>query len=362
MRFHYRADYRERILMGELSTAPVAVVVDWLKANWREPELTGSEYYILGDDAGRKMLEYVLVRRGGRAINLAIAQYGHSSSAIQKAVNALGALGLYAGASNPRLGPQLSQREFILRKGKRALLRALLQNRFLSGEFIEDLLARKRACADLSDERLFRIVIAITGNERLNRRCNSAYIDGYADYLYHKPFDAAWNLVKTVPVNREWAAALWSLLEKTQPAATFDGVTAAIERWRVDAPMPKPVKWYDRPPSFRVRSLIADRLQADNALVASEDAALRTSFYRRFQPPQFPNWPDFIKEDHGEFFESVLHNAAIWSRPQERQRLYTLAWSMDKADSSFDAVNSVRAARQRFRSLYPEWFNDDDPE
>ena len=126
--------------------------------------------------------------------------------------------------------------------------------------------------------------------------------------------------------------------------------------------MPKPVKWFNRAPSFFLRTLIADRLQADRALLSAEDAALRMSFYRRFQPAEFPKWPDFVEGDGEEFFENVLQNVAIWHRPEERVRLSSLAWNVGKPKSSLGAVNSFRATAKRFRFEYPNWFKDDDPE
>jgi hypothetical protein len=358
-RYHYRAGYQERILIAELSTAPPAVVIDWLKANCKEPRYAE---LLLGDEDGRRLLEHVLVKRGDRAINIAVAKYGHSTSAIQKAANNSGAAGVYAAANNWRGGPRISQRDFILRQGKEPLLRALLQNKFLPGDFIEALLARQGAFVDFSDDRFLWIVISIAGNERLNRRYEGRILDGYAEYRYHKPFDAAWGLVKTVPVDREWASALSSLLERTQPATSFDGVTQALERWRIDEPLPKPVKWYKREPSFHLRSLIANRLQADKALLGAEDAALRMSFYRRFEPSGFPTWPDFFAEDGEEFFQNVVENTAIWSRKVERERLSALAWMTGKGDSSLDQVNTFRAVGERMRAQFPDWFKDDDSE
>lgn len=361
MPYHYRAEYQERILIGELSTASPTVVVEWLRLNWKEPRIG-----VFGDptidDYGRRLLENVLVRRGDRAINFALARYGYCKRAIQKAAELGSSAALYAAANNPRGGVALSQRDFILKRGRYPLLRALLQNKCLPARFIESLLMRKDAFKDLSDERLFWIVMAIAGNERLNRPHDSDYLDGYEEHLYHKPFDAAWGLAKTVPVNQEWASALHSMLEKTQPAVSFDGVQQALERWRIEPPLPKPVPWFKRKPSFLLRSLIADRLQADEALHRAKDPALQMSFYRRFQPAAFPNWPDFLNDDGEEFFQNVLENVAIWHRPDERARLDGVAWDIGKADSNLDAVNSFRAVKKRFQSLYPDWFKEEDSE
>ena len=184
MRFHYKAAYRERILIGELSTASPQMVVDWLRANWKEPERG-----VFGDarsyDEERRLLENVLVKRDDRAINLALARYGYSTRAIQKAANGGGSAALYAAVNNPRGGVALTQTSLILRQGKRPLLRALLQNKFLRADFIEALLKREGAFADLSDDRLFWIVIEITGNERLNRPHPGDYLDGYEEFRYH---------------------------------------------------------------------------------------------------------------------------------------------------------------------------------
>src|SRR5207249_674770 len=99
------------------------------------------------------------------------------------------------------------------------------------------------------------------------------------------------------------------LLYKAQPPGGFKKeVEQAIERWRIDPPKKEDDRYYNPGHGFDLRSRLADLLEADERLLNSPDLALRQSFYRRFSPWKFKNWPTFIERD-GEFaFDEFVGN------------------------------------------------------
>jgi hypothetical protein len=135
---------------------------------------------------------------------------------------------------------------------------------------------------------------------------------------------------------------------------------AGIARWRIDEKPVRADKWYNMSPSFYLRSMIADLLEANDDLRSSDDLALRCSFYRRFEPYEYKNWPDFAERDSGVFFEAALQNMNLWRYREERERLERLAWDMPDPHSTMDAPNDYRARENHLMKIHPEWFSNND--
>jgi hypothetical protein len=331
--------------------------VRWLRENYREPRKgIYGETLALYEDDGRRLVEYILSRRKDPLIDHGLARYGYSRYGIRKAYDRGDASTRAAAVGNIRGGLVLRQADQIMRTGKYHLLRALLQNKWLSGRFIDSLLRRKEAFSDVSDDRFAVIVRALTGNDRLRTPYQSLYLDGFDDYQYHLPFHAAWDLSKTVPANQEWAGILWDLLGSTERPYTLEGQQAAIERWNIDIPPEKPGRWSSRSPSFFVRSLLYDFQIPDKTLLESEDAACRQSFYRRFSPDEFPDWSRFLETDGEEFTYAALQNENLWRSAAHRRALSWVCSSTPDPNHSMDMKNYFRSAEQRHRERQPEWF------
>src|SRR5260221_6803062 len=140
----YKSSHEERVELGYLAKTTPDEVVRWLRDNYKEPPkgLYGETIDLYKDD-GRRLLEYVLSRRNDRLIDHGLARYGFSRYAIQKAYDRGDVSTRAAALSNIRGGVVLRQAHDILRTGKYSLVRAMLQNKFLWGSYIEKLLRRK---------------------------------------------------------------------------------------------------------------------------------------------------------------------------------------------------------------------------
>jgi hypothetical protein len=108
-----------------------------------------------------------------------------------------------------------------------------------------------------------------------------------------------------------------------------------------------------------VRTRIADLLKADDALLKSDDIALRASFYRRFDPKRCPNWVKFNELDGEEFLEAALWNKHIWKSEPDRERLSQICWDHPDPDSSLRMPNLFRAHEDRMRTEHPDWFSNE---
>jgi hypothetical protein len=354
--FTYRSGPEERIEIGYLRRASPEATAQWLKENWKEPQATNSGWQT--DTDGRKLIEFILSKRRDSLIDYALARYGYTKDAIQRAYDRGDASTRYAAVANPRGNIALRQSADILRNGNMSLMEALVQCKFLPGKFFEDIFRRSGPFAEIGDQRFLAILHRIEGSPRLSRPYDDTFFDGDAEYMYHRAFQAAWDLTRTVPADQRWATALWGLLEncKRPQGGRFAKIDETLERWRIDPPFVGEPQWWKRSPSFHVRVLLAGFLNAEESLLNADDPALRASFYRRFLPSKFKNWPSFFDMDGCEFVQAVLRNTSIWRNVSERARLEQVCWDCPDPDGNMDAPNDFKADELRYRESNPHWF------
>jgi len=108
---------------------------------------------------------------------------------------------------------------------------------------------------------------------------------------------------------------------------------------------------------YSLRSRLADLLAVDNALLSARDPALRSSFYRRFRPSDFPSWFKFAESDREHFLDSALHNPNLWRAETDRETLSQLSWNHPDPHSDLMMVNQFRAVEGRMRQQHPDWFS-----
>jgi hypothetical protein len=230
---------------------------------------------------------------------------------------------------------------------------ALVTNPNLADEIFKACFEKGGVFEGLSDEAFQTILVAVSDNERLMTPYDDTWMDGYADYSYHSVFEAAWKLTLTAPVAARWANVLYHLLYRCLPPHGFDA-NAAIARWR----FPRTKEGEFRDYGFYLRSRLADLLSADDALLTSKDAALRTSFYRRFDPSSYRRWPDFVS-DLEHFLENALYNKLLWRSRELRGVLSKLCWDHPDPHSRMDMPNAYNSVEERMLKEHPEWFVED---
>jgi hypothetical protein len=358
MTFHYKATAEERIEVGFLIRSDANTVCKWLKDNFKEPEkgIYGESLDVYRDE-GRRLIEYLLVRRNNRLIDHSLARYGYSIYCIQKAFDRGDASTRFAAISNIRSGLRLHKTLDILRSGKFREISQILQNKWLNGELIAAIINREGRFSDFTDEQFCLLISALRGNKRLIQEYSSLTLDGYDEYRYNRVFAAAWTLPSKVPANQEWGTLLWNFLSSVGRSGKPESLAEMIQRWKIDD-QSKDVagKWYMRSPSFNLRILLYDFLAADETLLKSDDAAARMSFYKRFSPYRFKEWDKFLEVDGEEFTNAVLENEALWRDSGQRDRLSRVCWATPDPNSTMDMPNNYRWKECRMREANPAWF------
>lgn len=350
--------YQQRIEAAFLTRCTPQAAYDWLFVR----RYTGDEKPPYRSET-QKVLEYLLVRRNDPLIDLGIARFGHSGETIRR-IFRRGDSGIRCAAlSNPHSGSyhgwlEKDDIEEIIRSGKKAELESLAKNRFLNDDALEQLIERKEQFTDLSDDQYIKMLIWLGGNPRMSADYDERIIDGWAEYRHGSVFTLAWDLARHLPVTETIAYVLYELLKGTALPVGYDNPEEVLERWRIeDEPQDGSRSLAS---SYFLRTRLADVLKADDKLLNSNDNAVRESFYRRFSPWQFKDWPTFIERDGELAFDGIVENDELWRSTENRQLLRDVAWKVPDPHSSMDAQNMYNAVEERKRRQHPEWFAEED--
>jgi hypothetical protein len=337
-----------------LSVCSSKEAADWLA---KRREKIGREIFYPSEDQER-----TLVERNDPYIDFALAKYGTNTNTA-KEVYARGDLGLrctfLAHFKNGGFDP-IFERFDLSNETPASLeeLSALLSNPSLSDGLLRNFFERKNNFEHLSEDDFQTLVYRVSSNPRLTKPYDDTFLDGWSDYSYHSVFDAAWKLAETVPNTLHWAHVLYHLLQNCLPASGFNP-RPVFDRWRLET------EDDNQNAGFYLRSRMADILKTDDQLLKSEDPALRHSFYKRFQPTDYPQWPEIANsEDRELFLQAAIYNENLWRTYSLRSMLEWLCWQHPDPRSNLDMPNSYRAFEVQMRSKHPDWFNDDasDPE
>jgi len=356
--------YQQRIEAAFLAQCSPQAAYDWLF----DRRYIGDEEPPWLLDAP-KVLEYLLVRRKNPLIDLGIARFGHSTEAIRR-VYRRGNLGIRCAAlSNVHIGPAgfirdgwLEEKDIteLIRSGTKAELESLAKNRFLDDDALEQLIERKEPFAELSDDQYIHMLIWLGRNPRMSADYDERILDGGAEYRHGRVFTLAWDLARHLPATETNAYVLYELLKGTALPVGYDNPEEVLERWRIEDEPQDGSRSLSS--SYFLRTRLADVLKADDKLLNSNDHAVRESFYRRFSPWQFKDWPTFIERDGELAFDGIVENDELWRSTENRELLRDLAWKVPDPHSSMNAPNTYNAVEERKRSQHPEWFAEEDSE
>lgn len=357
--------YKQRIEAAFLAHCSPQAAYDWL-FDRRYKDDDGPPWHF----ETAETLEYLLIRRRHPLVDLGIARFGHSLPMIRK-VFRRGDLGIRCAAlANPHVGPctrikrtndgwlEEDGLETLVRRGTDAELEALITNRFLNDDALECLLERKEEFENHSNEKYTKMLIWLGKNPRMSAEYDRRILDGWAEYHHENVFSLAWELARTFPTTKTNAYVLYELLQHTAVPVGYDNPEEVLERWRIEEE-PKDGS-RSLAYSYFLRTRLADVITADDKLLSSNDPAVRESFYRRFSPWQFKDWPTFIEKDGGFAFDAIVENYELWRSAENRDLLRDLAWKVPDPPSSMNAPNTYNAVKERMRRQHPEWFADEE--
>ena len=170
-----------------------------------------------------------------------------------------------------------------------------------------------------------------------------------------------------MPVSQRMAGALEALLRNVpvdHPAPPAMPIHAVLRRWQIDPPRSESLGRRGDAFYLYLRSRLADRLPADEALRDHPDEACRGSFWRSFDPSLFLDWPEKFSSLFDADFEYALdclgENPALWRTSAARAQLFSIFSSAPGQKHSLHYLNTFDALAERWRGKHPEWFEDSD--
>lgn len=363
-------DYEKRITAAFLKNCSPDAAYNWLHERAKALAEEGANGRRNWDaQSEHRVLEYVLLRRRHPLIDVGLAQHGRTGHVL-RVVFGRGNAGVRCAVLANRFlfksdflseGPVVDLGP-LLKHGNRRELEALALNPHLPDSFYEDLIKRTAAFANVDDRTYTSMLYRLGDNPRLSASYDDTFLDGYSDYKFHSVLTAAWELTATAPNTKDWAAILSHLLHKAKPPVGFKDVMNVIQRWQIDTPRRDDDSYYFPGYGFNLRSRLADLLEPDDTLLNSPDFALRQSFYRRFSPRTYKDWPDFLQRDGEEFVQEAMQNTELWRIPEERERLHKVAWASPDPRSDMMMPNAFRAREKWYRKEHPEWFHQEEDE
>jgi hypothetical protein len=340
----------ERLEIGYLLHADGKTVFEWLRAHYQEP----TKVFRPGngvDDTGRRLLEYLLIKRNEKLIDYGIARYGYTISSIQKVFDRGNSSTRFAALGNVRGGMRLRQAIDLIRYGKPREIRQILKNQWLSNDTLIALIARDEEYFGVTDRQFYNIISALQHNKRLMTPNVDTWMDGYEESVYNRVFEFAWSLPSIVPSTQEWALLLSNLLRETIRRRAPIRLDNIIERWFID----EPKVWS---PSILLRELLYDFKKADETLLESKDPAARRSFYKRFSPYKYSDWENYLNLDGEQFTRAALENENLWRLASERQKLNKICWDTPDRNAEMLMPDLYHIKEQHLRKSVPEWFEE----
>ncbi len=334
-----------------LSVCSASEAVEWLRQRRAGIETTGWKNTCYEEDT--------LERRGDPYIDFGLGRYGTCAS-VARRVYSRGDLAIRCTflAHFPHGGfDRYGGNDFKLAdEPPRQIdeLNALVCNASLTDDLLKDCFEKQGVFGDLNEKEHQAILMLVKDNPRLARPDDRLYrlMDGFKQYSHDSVFSAAWALAEKVPNTINWAGVLYGLLRKCPLPFDFDPIPI-LERWHFASDDQEDVGFY-------LRSRLADVLEANDALLTANDAALRVSFYERFLPTEFPDWSGFAKADSKYFLEGALSNKHLWRKAKFRNALEDLCRDHpDEQSHAITMIDRFRLLEDRMHSERPEWFKEE---
>lgn len=402
------SEFRKRITSSYLTVCSGQAAYEWLEKRHQVTIERGksSRGYVkffrdICDDEYEPIYDYLLVRRNDKLIDLGIAQFGYLPLSVRKVFHR-GNTGVRCAAlQNPYVSwpsndsydegwIRKSDVMNLLKCSKKIEIEALIHNEHLPKTFFKEVFSRVGCFKDLSNSMYEYILNQLLYNpwfselhrERLSRSTN-VFDRLELDDIYN----LAWKLVDNLEVNKDNASLLYWLLINS--STTYDSKKAydTIKRWRIDEQ--EWDAWEQREKnhldefyklgsqqidseieqrktaekkdtcfsSAKLRSIIADSLEANDDLLNSNDIGLRLSFYRRFSPEIYSDWTSFVENDGVLAFEAFLDNTVIWKNADTRANLYNVASKVKKSSGRFyDGLERYYLYSSIMEDKNPYWF------
>jgi hypothetical protein len=243
---------------------------------------------------------------------------------------------------------------------------ALFANKTISNGFVRDILSvEEKIWNTLTEQKQWLVVLALGRNPRIRRDYvgPSSFNGDYSlSFHYH-----IWDLAKTLPVTRDWAARLSRVLEDAIASrfGDFDSLEVA-KRWIAeggDGSDEKPKKNLSVFEDLR-RLIYADTFKpshknkelSNEAHLANPDIAYRASAYENLEDLTLDEIKDAYRKDGEIAVTHLLKNSRIWREYELREALWSVCREADRDSNDRYFVEKYFGFRDQHWKKHPRWF------
>lgn len=221
----------------------------------------------------------------------------------------------------------------------------------------------------LTEDNKLQVIESLYYNERVCKKYEGP-MDGYAEYLHGRLFSVIWDLAKKLPVEKKWAYALGTLLEKTRDDRYEFNSLEVAKRWNVEEEEDKTKKQYlggFELVRYAIYKNVVKNLygkdKTNKVHYQHEDIAYRACAYVQTDITE-----DDIREAYAKdklvAIEFIMRNMRVWRKEDLRGVLKDICWDADSTinNNYLDCANMFNYKQEELEEKYPDWFAEKEDE
>ncbi|SER84680.1 hypothetical protein SAMN04244573_04442 [Azotobacter beijerinckii] len=207
--------------------------------------------------------------------------------------------------------------------------------------------------SSLSDEKKVAVIYALSKNKIFSASVRFGELND--EINVYRTLEALWGLVKTLPAEKVFAAALVDFLYNLEPIRevfSFDEIMEICERWKPDSERVHHSKYLTNFELVRVyiaKNAFHSKYVEAETLLNNNDIALRCAAYAHVELT-----PDLIRGayelDGGKVLDYISENKSAWSSPGNRDALKSIM-------STEDYIYSFTELEDEWAKSHPYYFN-----
>jgi hypothetical protein len=334
-------------------------------AKYYQSSSEGGVYHNLWiDDENFEEIESKLLHKNHPLINLALAQFSPNGDVLYSLYKEGSEAIKFACLNNKFVNRLLAtfnrNNDSLYKKISDDEWEVLLNNKNISDKVLVDLFERSKDFADFDEEKWRLLISYSSKNQRLSTSYeeNNKFLDGYADYQYNLVFEKGWQLLEKVPTTTEWAHVLSALTFKMLPTHGEKNVKSLLDRWKdVEESKNKDLSSFGFL-RINIARLIPSYSKLFKDLKNSEDLALRTAYYGRFECYNPDELVSLFEKDGDDFLFASVSNDNLYSRANVRDQLQSLTFKAENSDLLY--YNLFKSHIERLRKQDPAKYLTED--
>jgi hypothetical protein len=253
-------------------------------------------------------------------------------------------------------------------------IEALFKNPTIGDTFLTNFLEGKACWQNLSEQQQMKALESLYYNPRVSTVYDKRVMDGWAEYKHQSVANAIWNLTKSLPVEKEWAALICGLLERVRGGGPDGEVSELVRRWKVVEEDAEPnekkemlsdferirFSLYLKTEEIRECYIRKDRQDRMTQYLDNDDIAFRAAVYAKLSlgahDIKYAYEKDALVAIH-----YLLDNRSVWRNESSREALHDICWDADGRynNNYLHCANNFNWKKEQLETEHPDWFAEE---